>query len=272
LFLILQLLRLPIDDPNLWFDAKLTPEEKETVLYGIQTRITQRKPSAYILNVAYYHGDPFYVDERVLIPRSYIGEILLNEEYVNKGNEYHINQNSVRSILDLCTGSGCLAVHASKVFESADIIHAADISKDCIEVATKNIADKGLEDLIIPKVGDLFDFPGVQKYDLIICNPPYVDGTSMDSLPPEYRCEPRSALLSGPDGIALLTRILKESSRYLNDKGVLLCEVGKRGLDIEKAYPKFAHKIYWLNTELSEGEVFLAKKADLISAFGRADF
>lgn len=268
LFLLMETLHLPIDHPadvSTWFGCAITLRERELFLGHVSTRITTRRPAAYMMGKAYYHGDAYLVNENVIIPRSYIGEMLLNTDYVNKGNEYLINASGVKSILDLCTGSGVLAIHACKVFDSVETVHASDISMDSLEVANRNIEMKRLGKLISTFQGDLFSFPGACTYDLIICNPPYVDEESMRSLPPEYRYEPVRTLAAGPDGFSILDRVIRESAAHLNERGVLLCEVGLRRPELEKHFPRLARKLFWLNSEESEGEVFVARRADLIA-------
>ena len=261
LLLVMEMLRLPADDPDPWLDASLTQAEKEAILLGVQTRVDQRRPVAYIVKTAYFHGEPVFVDERVLIPRSYLGEVLVSERY-----RPLLHGRPVTKVLDLCTGSGCLAILASRVFPKAELIHATDISPDCIEVATKNIRSRGLEDRILPMQGDLFDFPQATRYDLILCNPPYVDHEGMASLPMEYRFEPKSALAAGEDGMAVLRRILIESPGFLTDQGILLCEVGLRAHDVLRMFPMLEGRVDWLDTELSENEVLLARKSVLEEA------
>ena len=228
---------------------------------GMRTRIVRRKPVAYIVNTAYFQGEEIFVDERVIIPRSYLGEILVSDE-----NHVRIHTRPVHAVLDLCTGSGCLAILASKVFPEAEVIHAIDKSPACIEVASINIRAKGLERRIVAAAGDLFDFPHATKYDLIICNPPYVDRRSMDALPSEYRHEPISALAAGEDGMSILTRLLIEAPRFLTEEGSLLCEVGLRADDLLRRFPNLEDKIEWLKTRLSKREVFLVKRSVLHEA------
>jgi ribosomal protein L3 glutamine methyltransferase len=263
-FLVLEGLRLPVADSAPWLDARLTAVEQLEISRLIHSRVTERRPVAYLLNTAYFHGDPYYVDDRVIIPRSFIGEILLNPEYVDRTPEALINPTHIRRVLDLCTGSGCLAVLASRVFDVAELIHASDVSADCIAVANRNVKDLELSDVIKPVVGDMFQFAGATRYDLIICNPPYVNQSGMDELPAEYKHEPRLALQSGPNGMEFLTRLLLSAHRHLSDKGKLLCEVGLRRPDIEAAFPELSRRLLWLDTEQSEGEVFFVKRADLL--------
>lgn len=276
-------LNLPVDRTHPHLSTLLSLSQKNLILERIEARIKKRIPVAYLLQEAVFHGDFYYVDANVLIPRSFIGEILRNPDYISqpsspssssssssKGKKL-IEADKVASILDLCTGSGCLAVLSSRVFVNAATIHAVDNSPACVNIAKKNIESLHLQKKISAYLGDLFSFKEVRQYDLIICNPPYVDAGTLRRLPPEYQHEPSSALGAGKDGLEILHRILTQASQYLTENGVLICEVGRRSGDVYKHYPRLATKLIWLDTELSEGEVFLAKRADLASHIATPD-
>jgi len=208
-------------------------------------------------------GLPFYVDERTIVPRSFIGELLeshFSGENGEDGGSLMSDPSSVTSVLDLCTGSGCLAVLAARAFPNAEI-DAVDISKDALDVATRNIGDYGLEDRVRLHRGDLFKPLGGKRYDLIISNPPYVDAQGMAELPRECRAEPKLAFDGGADGLDLIRRILQEAGQHLTPKGGLLCEIGRGREALEAAFPQLP--LLWLDSEESEGEVFWIGAADL---------
>lgn len=248
-FMVLESLRLPIDDLDPWLDAKLTAAERVRVLGLIDDRIKTRKPASYLLNKAYIQGIPFYVDERVIVPRSFIAEILCDDDSYSPVDDME----SVASVLDLCTGSGCLAILAGYLFPDAKI-DAVDLSADALAVAARNVADHKIGDQVELFQGDLFAPLAGRKYDLIITNPPYVDADAMAALPPEYGHEPVMALASGADGLDIVRRILAEAPKYLNPGGGILCEVGRGREILERDYPDLP--FLWLDTVESEGEVF----------------
>jgi ribosomal protein L3 glutamine methyltransferase len=208
-------------------------------------------------------GLPFYVDERTIVPRSFIGE-LLEHHFGGDGDDEAgsliSDPGAVESVLDLCTGSGCLAILASRNFPNAEI-DAVDISKDALDVAARNVRDYGLRDRVTLYRGDLFKPLNGKRYDLIISNPPYVDAQGMADLPRECRAEPKLAFDGGADGIDIVRRILDEAQAYLTPQGGLLCEVGRCRPQLEAAYPQLP--LLWLDTEDSEGEVFWIAAADL---------
>ena len=246
-FIVLEGLSLPIDDINPWLDARLTAAERERLAGLIDARVTTRRPAAYLLGKAYVQGLPFYVDERVIVPRSYIGEILAGEPAFLPAPQ------DVRSVLDLCTGSGCLAILAALNYPEAEA-HASDISAGALDVAARNIADYGLEDRITLHHGDLFEPLAGRTFDLIITNPPYVDEQAMMALPPEYGAEPAIALAGGEDGLDIVRRILAEAPARLSAGGGILCEFGTGREILEEEY---AHLDFlWPHSEEGEGEVF----------------
>lgn len=249
-FLLLEALSLPIEDINPWLDARLLSNERERLLALIAERVKSRKPAAYLLNKAYIRGRPFFVDERAIVPRSFIGEILSGG---GAALSFIDDPQGVQSVLDLCTGSGCLAILASHAFVNADI-HATDISADALEVAERNVADYGLEDRVTLHCGDLFEPLGRMRFDLIVSNPPYVDAEAMGELPPEFRAEPRLALAGGEDGLDVVRRILAGAGGHLTPEGGLLCEIGRGREILDAEYP--ALPFTWIDTQESAGEVF----------------
>lgn len=250
-FLILSGLELPIDQLDPWLDCKLTPEERQKILSLFTARIKTRKPASYLLQKAYIGDHKFYVDERVIVPRSYIGELL------KSGLETIIdNPDAISSVLDLCTGSGCLAILAALAYPNASLI-ALDSSVEALEVAEKNVTTYALKDRIKLLRSDLFSALPLQAFDLIISNPPYVAQKAVDNFPPEYRAEPVMAHLGGKDGLDFVRRILKDAPRYLSSDGILVVEVGTGGDVLEKEYPDLP--FFWLETETSSGEVLVLR-------------
>ncbi|MBS0531325.1 MAG: 50S ribosomal protein L3 N(5)-glutamine methyltransferase [Proteobacteria bacterium] len=224
----------------------------QRILRWIEQRIETRKPAAYLVNRMYMRGLPFYVDERVIVPRSFIGEIL--ESHFGGDDILRLRDPAtVTRVLDLCTGSGCLAILAARAFPNATV-DAADLSADALDVAARNVREHGLTDRIALAQGDLFGAVEGKRYDLIISNPPYVDAHGMASLPRECLAEPRMAFDGGADGIDLVRQIIDGAKTHLAPGGGLLCEVGRCKPALEKAYPRAS--FLWLETEESEGEVF----------------
>jgi ribosomal protein L3 glutamine methyltransferase len=261
-FLIGEALHLGPDQFEMFAHTRVTVAEGRTILDLVNARVTTRKPAAYLVNKVYMRGMPFYVDERVIVPRSFIGE-LLETHFGGAGSEATSlidDPFAVESVLDLCTGSGCLAILASRHFPNA-AIHAVDISKDALSVAARNVADYGLDDEITLLRGDLFAPLSQRRYELIISNPPYVDAEGMAALPPECRAEPKLAFDGGADGLTIIHRILEHARDHLTAEGGLLCEIGRDRPQIEAAYPDLP--LLWLDTEDSESEVFWIAAADL---------
>jgi ribosomal protein L3 glutamine methyltransferase len=252
-FLILETLNLPVDDINPWLDAKLLPAEQEKLANIIEARITTRKPAAYLTKKTYIHGVPFYVDERVIVPRSYIGELLFSGLFGGDGHNLIEDPQSINSVLDLCTGSGCLAILAAGIFPNATI-DAVELSADALDVARINVKDHDLESRIALHQGDLFAPLGKKKFDLIITNPPYVAEAEVAAFPEEYAHEPVMAHIGGRDGLDIVRRILAETPKRQNKGGGLLCEIGTGRKILEREFPKL--KFFWLDTEESTGEVF----------------
>jgi ribosomal protein L3 glutamine methyltransferase len=255
-FLVCETLHLHPDQFEAFATARVTAAEAKAILDLIARRVGTRKPAAYLVNKIYMRGLPFYVDERAIVPRSFIGELLdshFNGESDDERGALVEDPADVESVLDLCTGSGCLAILASRRFPNA-VIDAVDISKDALEVAARNVADYGLEHRISLHRGDLFAPLGAKRYDLIISNPPYVDAQGMADLPRECRAEPKIAFDGGADGLAVISRILQEGRRHLTSDGGLLCEIGRGRAQLEAAFPQIP--LLWLDTEESDGEVF----------------
>ena len=262
-FLVCETLHLHPDQFEMFATARVTAAEAKAILDVIARRVTTRKPAAYLVNKIYMRGLPFYVDERVIVPRSFIGELLdshLSGQGDDDGGSLIDDPASVENVLDLCTGSGCLAILASRSFPNARI-EAVDISRDALDVAARNIADYGLEHRVTLHRGDLFKPLGHGRYDLIISNPPYVDAEGMAGLPRECRAEPRLAFDGGADGLDIIRRILKEAGPHLTPQGGLLCEIGRGREWLEAAFPQLP--LLWLDTEDSDGEVFWIGAADL---------
>ncbi len=255
-FMVLEGLHLPIDTLDPYWNARLTLAERERLAALIIARIATRKPAAYLLNKAYIQGLPFYVDERVIVPRSFLAEILGRDDGFSLIGDYA----EITSVLDLCTGSGCLAILAARLFPNARI-DAVDLSPDALAVAERNVRDHGLEDRITLYHGDLFAPLKDKRYDLIITNPPYVDAEGMDLLTPEYRHEPIMALAAGDDGLDIVHKIIAQSPAHLTERGGVLCELGRCGPALEATYPD--RPFLWLATEQSNGEVFWIEKKDL---------
>jgi ribosomal protein L3 glutamine methyltransferase len=261
-FLVCETLYLHPDQFETFATARVTAGEAQTILEVIARRVSSRKPAAYLVNKIYMRGLPFYVDERVIVPRSFIGELLDSHfgQHDERAAGLIDDPARIENVLDLCTGSGCLAVLASRNFPNA-AIDAVDISKDALDVAARNIVDFGLQERVMLHRGDLFGPIGNKRYDLIISNPPYVDAAGMAGLPRECRAEPKLAFDGGADGLDVIRRILDEAGRHLTSEGGLLCEIGRCRPALEAAYPKV--NFLWLDTEDSEGEVFWIGAADL---------
>ena len=261
-FLVCESLHLHPDQFEMFATARVTAREAKAILDVIERRVTTRKPAAYLVNKIYMRGLPFYVDERVIVPRSFIGELLDSHFGGENGEGGSLIDDpaAVESVLDLCTGSGCLAILASRAFPNAEV-DAVDISRDALDVAARNVADYGLEDRVTLHRGDLFGPIGDKRYDLIISNPPYVDAEGMADLPRECRAEPKLAFYGGADGLDLVRRILDEAAQHLTPGGGLLCEIGRGRELLEAAFPQLP--LLWLDTEDSEAEVFWIGAADL---------
>jgi ribosomal protein L3 glutamine methyltransferase len=262
-FLVLEGLRLPIDQLDPFLDARLLPAERKRLAELITARVTTRKPTPYLVNRAYLQGVPFYVDERVIVPRSYIAELLTGDLVDEDGGGLIPAPENVGRVLDLCTGSGCLAILAAHVFAYAEV-DAVDLSKDALEVAKINVAETIHADRIHLHRGDLFAPLKGQTYDLIITNPPYVDAEDMTDMPKEYLHEPRMALAAGQDGLDIVRRIIAEAPRHMNPGAGMICEIGHGRPAFDAAYPDL--DVLWLDTENSENEVFWVTREQLLAA------
>lgn len=254
-YLILASLNLPIDQLEPWLDARLTRDERSAIANIFERRISTRKPAAYLTGEAWMHGHRFRVDERVIVPRSYIGELLQD-----RLSAVVAEPDEVGSILDLCTGSGCLAILAALAFPQA-AVDAAELSVNALAVARNNVRDYRFEDRVRLVQSDLFSGLDGRTYDLIVSNPPYVSAASVAAFPPEYRAEPLMAHAGGEDGLDLVRRILDEAPRHLNPGGAIVVEIGMGRDILEAERPDLP--FLWLDTAESEGEVFALTAADL---------
>ena len=249
-------LSLPNDVDDSIMTCRLVESEKQSVLALFSRRIEEQIPVAYITNIAYFAQLPFYVDERVLIPRSPIGELIENKFF-----PYIADNNAPKRILDLCTGSGCIAIACASYFSESEV-DAVDLSIDALNVAQMNIENHGLCEQVIPIQSDVFSGIAGQSYDLIVSNPPYVDQQDIDSMPQEYQHEPEMGLGCGHDGLDIVRVILAQSAKYLNDGGLLFCEVGNSEVHVRALYKDVPFT--WLNFERGGHGVFMLTKAQLI--------
>lgn len=256
-FLVLTALELPHDELAPWLECRLTHAERARIGALYEARVVTRKPAPYLVNAAYIQGQRFYVDERVIVPRSYIGELL-----ADRLATVVADPNGVVRVLDMCTGSGCLAILAAQAFPNATV-DAVDLSVEALAVAARNIHDYDLGRRIRLVRGDLFDALGspgagagtgeAPRYDVILANPPYVADAEVAAFDAEYRAEPVLAHAGGPDGLALVRRIVDVAGRFLTPDGVLVLEIGTGASAFEASYPNL--EVTWLATETSEAEV-----------------
>jgi ribosomal protein L3 glutamine methyltransferase len=257
-YLVLHTLKLPLDRLDPFLDAKLLPEEVLQVLSVIERRTVERVPAAYITNEAWLGTYAFYVDERVLVPRSFIAELI-----PNFFSPWVTNPYEVENVLELCTGSGCLAIMMADVYQNA-VVDAVDISKDALAVAEHNIREYKLEGRVNPIESDLYENVPFKKYDLIVTNPPYVNADSMAKLPPEYLREPQIALHGGADGMDLVRKIVAGAAERLTPEGILVVEIGN---EAEYAEAAFGHLgLTWLTTSVGDDAVFLLTAEQLQNA------
>lgn len=248
-YLLLHTLKLPLDRLDPFLDARLTEPEINTLIALIERRAKDRVPVAYLTHEALLGDYRFYVDERVIVPRSFIAELIPDQF-----QPWVSNPDEIKNVLDLCTGSGCLAIMLADVFPNAQI-DAVDLSTDALEVAKKNVNDYELLDRVTLYHSDLYHQLPDKKYDLIVTNPPYVNSASMKKLPAEYRAEPQMALAGGEDGMDLVRRIVAGAKDRLTDNGVLIVEIGN---EFEFAEAAFANvEITWLSTSAGDTSVFL---------------
>jgi ribosomal protein L3 glutamine methyltransferase len=257
-YLVLHTLHLPLDRLEPFLDAKLSHAEREEVLDIIARRVNERIPAAYLTHEAWLGEHRFYVDERVLIPRSYIAELLRDSL-----SSWIPEPARVNTALDLCTGSGCLAILMAHQFPNADV-DAADISSDALAVALRNVADHGVQGRVNLIRSDLLSNLTEKEYDLIVSNPPYVTTMAMEELPPEYGHEPQLALAGGDDGLDAVRTILARATEFLSPEGLLVVETGANRDATETTFPRLPFT--WLATPSSEDSVFLLRKEDLLAA------
>lgn len=256
-YLSLFALDLPLDKLEPFLDARLLPVEREKLMNLYRRRIEERVPTAYLTRQAWLAGYCFRVDERVIVPRSFIAELL-----IERLSPWVSDPESVGRALDLCTGSGCLAILTSLAFPNAKV-DALDISADALAVARANVADYGLEERVRLIESDAFAaLTGHDRYDLIISNPPYVDAEAMAALPPEYRKEPAIALDAGADGLDFVRRVLAEAHTRLNPGGILVVEIGHQRERLEAAFPHLPFT--WLETSAGDQYVFLLARDELV--------
>ncbi len=248
-YLILHTLKLPLDKLDPFLDARLLPEEVQSVLDVIERRAVQRVPAAYITNEAWLGTYNFYVDERALVPRSFIAELI--PQYFTP---WVTDPDDVANVLELCTGSGCLAIMMADAFPNAHV-DAVDISRDALDVARRNVETYKLEDRVTLIESDLYENVPKKKYDLIVTNPPYVNSASMAKLPPEYLAEPQLALAGGVDGMDLVRRIVAGAAELLTDDGLLIVEIGNEREYAEQAFGDLG--LTWLTTSAGDDMVFL---------------
>ena len=254
-YLTLHTLNLPLDRLDPFLDARLLPHERELLLDIYARRCQDRLPAAYLTNEAWLGEHRFYVDERVIVPRSFIAE-LLDEQLT----PWIDDPWAIESALDLCTGSGCLAILSALAFPNAEVV-AVDLSEDALAVAERNVADYHLGDRVELIQSDAFTNLSGRKFDLIISNPPYVNAESVAALPPEYLHEPELALGSGEDGLDFTRIILREAKKHLTENGILIVEIGHNRDDLEAAYPTLPFT--WLDTAAGDEFVFMLHATDL---------
>ena len=255
-YLILHTLKLPLRALDPVLDRRLSPGELHSVRAILRRRVQERTPAAYLTREAWLGEFRFHVDERVIVPRSFIAELLRDGLA-----PWIADVRRVGKVLDLCTGSGCLAILAAHAFPKARV-DAADLSAEALQVARRNVKDYSLGKRVHLVQTDLFDRLEARRYDLILSNPPYVNAAAMRALPREYRREPRLALAGGRDGLDLVRRVLAQAAAHLNPGGLLVVEIGHNRAALEKAYPRLP--FIWLETSAGEDYVFMLRKEDLI--------
>ena len=261
-YLVLHGLHLPLDRLDPFLDARVTTTERDAVLAIIAERIERRVPAAYLTGEAWLGSYRFVVDERVIVPRSFIAELLFEGL-----SPWVADPGAVSAVLDLCTGSACLAIIAADVFAGAHV-DAVDLSPDALAVARINVDAYALANRVALIESDLFDALPAHRYDLIVSNPPYVNDASMNALPAEYQREPRMSLAGGVDGLDLVRRILAGAGSRLTDHGLLVVEVGHERRHVEAAFPEL--DCTWLSTSGGDDAVFAVEAAALRKAFGAA--
>lgn len=255
-WLIMAALHLPHDTLENFYDAVITEAERRKLAQLIERRVTERVPTAYLVREAWLGEFKFYVDERVIVPRSFIAELL--REQLTPWVE---NPEEVTAVADICTGSGCLAILAAHAFPNAEV-DAVDISDNALAVARRNVADYGLEDHVNPIKSDMLTALAGRQYDIILSNPPYVDAPSMEALPQEYRQEPGLALASGEDGLEHTHTLIENAAQHLHPGGLLIVEIGHNRDVLEAAYPHLPFT--WLEVSGGDEFVFLLTREQLI--------
>lgn len=251
-------LNLEFSEIEEFYDTRLTVRERKEIAEFAVKRIFEHIPTAYLTNISWFCNIPFYVDERVLIPRSPIGELIKNrfEGYLPQDQESF-------QILDMCTGSGCIAIATAVTMDGAALVDAVDVSEDAIDVCYTNIENIGVEELVTPIMSDLFEKLEGMSYDLIIANPPYVDEVDLNNMPEEYLHEPRLALESGEDGLDLTIRILREAPKYMKERAWLICEVGNSMVNLTARYPDYSFR--FIEFKNGGNGVFAATREELLS-------
>ncbi|RLA18623.1 MAG: 50S ribosomal protein L3 N(5)-glutamine methyltransferase [Gammaproteobacteria bacterium] len=257
--LVLHSLHLPYNLSESYFSARLTEAEREKIVDLVNRRISTRIPSAYLMHEAIFAGLPFYVDERVLVPRSPIAE-LIHEQFTP-----WLEPDNVVRVLDLCTGSACIAIACAYAFPDA-LVDAVDLSEDALEVAKINLAKHELEEQLTLYHSDLFSALPAQKYDLIVSNPPYVAIAEWEQLPAEFHAEPEMGFTGGESGLDLVIKILVDAADYLSEQGILVIEVGSSAETLQEKFPDIP--FYWLNFENGGDGVFLLT-AEQVFAFNK---
>ena len=257
-YLLTHALAIPSDRLELFLDACITSEERPALLERVERRADDRVPAAYLTGEAWLGAYSFRVDPRVIIPRSFFARLL-----EQRMQAWIAEPDELTSALDLCTGSGCLAVLMAHAFPHARVT-AADLSPDALDVAAENIADYGLDGSIELVESDLFGALQGQRFDLIVCNPPYVTRDSMETLPAEYLHEPAIALEAAEDGLDLVRRLLAEAADHLNSGGVLAVEVGHNRALVEAAFPQLP--LTWIGSDEGEDKIFLLRREQLTDA------
>lgn len=255
-WLIMAALHLPHDTLENFFDAVITEAERRKLAQLIERRVTERVPTAYLVREAWLGEFKFYVDERVIVPRSFIAELL--REQLTPWVE---NPEEITAVADICTGSGCLAILAAHAFPNAEV-DAVDISDNALAVARRNVSDYGLENQVNPIKSDMLTALAGRQYDIILSNPPYVDAPSMEALPQEYRQEPGLALASGEDGLEHTHTLIEHAAQHLHPGGLLVVEIGHNRDVLEAAYPHLPFT--WLEVSGGDEFVFLLTREQLI--------
>ncbi|GAB2196167.1 50S ribosomal protein L3 N(5)-glutamine methyltransferase [Sessilibacter sp. MAH4] len=256
-FLVLEVVNLPYDLLPQLYSSKLTTTERQSILELFQRRIAERKPAPYLVGRSWFSGMPFLVNDQVLVPRSPFAELISRRfrPWLQKSPE---------RILDLCTGSGCIGIATAVAFPEAEVL-LSDISAEAVDIAWQNIAYHDLEDRVSAIESDLFTALPGEQFDLIVCNPPYVDQEDFESMPQEYHHEPQIALTSGFDGLDFTRRLLKEACNHLTDNGLLFCEVGNSCFALDAAFPEF--NFTWIEFENGGHGIFVITAEELKSYF-----